>query len=210
MLLTLISLFLALTSQVNVKATGNVPVVLSTHTMSLDDRYGVKSVSDVFKDNILLTMAYMDGKVSSKANLDWQKVTAPFDWQFTLQPGEEFAFHDQTLAKYAKNIVMTTKSHYNYDEGFKSDGYLMGDGVCHLASLINWAAKDAGLEVVALRNHDFAHIPDVPKEYGVAIFTNPYAKEGGDTNLYITNNQDKPITFLFHYVDDNLTVAVLK
>ncbi|HKC05172.1 MAG TPA: VanW family protein, partial [Patescibacteria group bacterium] len=81
----------------------------------------------------------------------------------------------------------------------------VGDGVCHLASLISWAAKDAGLDVYVPARHDFAKINDVPKEYGVSINSNkPYG------NLYITNNFDKPVTFNFNYDGTNLTVSVSK
>src|SRR6266404_7052957 len=174
MLPTLISLVLTFANPVIVNTTGDSSVTLASRTFSLDDRYGNKYVSDIFKDNILLTMSYMDGEVKSKADIDWNKVESDFNYQFTLKPGEEFAFHDQVLPAYSKNIVATTNAHYNYDEGFKSDGYLTGDGVCHLASFIYWVAKDANLDAYAPTNHNFANIPDVPKEYGVAIFTNPY------------------------------------
>lgn len=62
-------------------------------------------------------------------------------------------------------------------EGLISDGYLTGDCVCHLASLIYWAARDAGLTALAPTNHDFTTIPEVPKEYGVSIYFTPGARE---------------------------------
>ncbi len=183
---------------------------LASRTFSLDDRYGNTFVNDVFKDNILLTMSYMDGQVKAKNDIDWAQVEKPFTYEFTLNPGEEFAFHDQLLPAYAQNVVKTTNAHYNFDEGFKSDGYLVGDGVCHLASFIYWVAKDAGLTAIAPTNHNFAKIADVPKEYGVAIFANPYAKSGGSSNLYIVNNKEKPIKFVFDYKNDNLSVSVVE
>lgn len=182
---------------------------LATHVMPMNDRYAVPSVNQVFKDNILLNMAYFDGQVKSKADIDWAKVESNFHWEFTLKPGEEFAFHDKIAAKYdTGNIAYIGNAHFNYTDGFKSDGYLTGDGVCHLASLINWVAQDAGLAVVAPTNHNFARIPDVPKEYGTAIYVGPDG--GGMTNLYITNTKDKPVTFVFDYQNDNLTVSAVE
>jgi len=85
----------------------------------------------------------------------------------------------------------------------------MGDGVCHLASLMHWAASDAGLVSVAPTRHDFATIPEVPKEYGVAIYYDP----GNDTgnarqNLYIKNDKETPIAFVFSYKNERLRVDV--
>jgi vancomycin resistance protein YoaR len=85
----------------------------------------------------------------------------------------------------------------------------MGDGVCHLASLIYWAAKDAGITSVSLVRHDFAKINEVPKEFGVSIKYMPgEISNSGRQNLYIVNNQDKPITFGFAYDGTNLSVSV--
>ena len=206
----LISLVLSFATPATYKLPVTSGVQLASRTFSLDDRYGNTFVNDVFKDNILLTMSYMDGSVKAKGDINWAQVEKPFTYEFTLKPGEEFAFHDQTDPKYAQNVVKTTNAHYNSDEGFKSDGYLVGDGVCHLASFIDWVAKDAGLTVVAPTNHNFAKIADVPKEYGVGIYADPYAKTGGSSNLYITNNKDKPVKFVFEYKNDNLSISVIE
>ncbi len=182
---------------------------LASHTISLENRYPVESVSKVFKDNILLNMAYLDGRVNSAADIDWTAIEGSFRSEFTLLPNETFAYHNAVLPEYENQVVKTTEAHFNYADGFKTDGYLYGDGVCHLASLINWAAKDAGLEVEAPTNHNFANIPEIPKEYGVAIYYNPSNKSvGARENLYITNNQTKPVTFVFNYQDGNLSVSV--
>lgn len=179
--------------------------------MPLNDRYPVPSVSQVFKDNILLNMAYMENKVADPKNVNWGEVESPFHYQFTLKPGQTFAFHDAVLTQYSATVVQTTNAHFNGAEGFKSDGYLYGDGVCHLASLINWAAQDANLEVYAPTNHNFANIPDVPKKYGVAIYDSPNSKEASATeNLYVTNNQSKDVTFNFDYDGNGLKVTVLE
>ncbi len=177
--------------------------VLGSREMSMDYRYPVASVSKVFKDNILLNIAYLDGRVSSASEINWEEITKPFHSEFTLKPKEAFAFHEGLLSEYKDKVVLTTKAHFNKQDGFKSDGYLYGDGVCQLASLISWAARDAQLEVKAPTNHDFAAIPEVPKQYGVAIYFDP-ARE----NLYITNNQEKPVTFNFDYDGSELKVSV--
>ncbi len=187
----------------------NPDVVLATRSFSLENRYGNTFVNNVFKDNILLTLNYMDGTVNNKNDINWEEIQKPDKYEFTLNPGEGFAFHDQILPEYKDSIVKTTNAHFNYTDGYKSDGYLMGDGVCHLASLIYWAAKDAGITSVSLVAHDFAKINEVPKEFGVSIKYMPGEfSNSSRQNLYIVNNQDKPITFVFNYNGTNLSVSV--
>ncbi|MFZ3069283.1 MAG: VanW family protein [Microgenomates group bacterium] len=183
--------------------------VLSSRTISLENRYPSQRVSDVFKDNILLNLAYLDGRVNTAKDINWSEMENSFRSEFTLQPDETFAYHDAVLSKYEGKVAKTTEAHFNSQDGFKTDGYLYGDGVCHLASLINWAARDANLEVLAPTNHNFANIPEVPKEYGVSIYYNPANKSvGANQNLYITNNQNKPINFVFEYKDGQLSVTI--
>lgn len=201
MLAELYLLFHLATSRPQIVGSPN--VVLASHTISLENRYGNKYVNDVFKDNILLALNYLNGDVKGKNDVNWTKVTDPTHFEFTLKPGEEFAFHDKTLPKYSEDVVKTTNSHFSWDQGYKSDGYLVGDGVCHLASLIYWAAKDADLNPYAPSNHNFAVIPEIPKEYGVAIL---YPSPLG--NMYIRNNKLNPITFVFDYDGTNLNVQV--
>lgn len=185
--------------------------ILAQKEMSLDNRYEVRSVNDVFKDNILLNLAYLGNRISSPKDIKWDEITKPFSYEFVLEPKKTFAFHSDVTEKYKNSLAKTTNAHFNAAEGFKTDGYLFGDGVCHLASLINWVAKEAGLEVEAPTKHDFANIPDVPKEYGVSIYSNPYSK-GSNTlqNLYITNNKNKPISFKFEYNDNKVKVSVVE
>jgi len=176
--------------------------VLASHSFSLENRYDNEFVAGVFKDNILLTLRYLDNPALTKAEINWEEVEKPFHTEFTLEPGQEFAFHDKTLADYSENVVKTANAHFIGQEGFKSDGYLIGDGVCHLASLMYWVAKDAGLTAYSPSNHNFAKINDVPKEYGVAILSpNPLG------NLYIINSLDQPVTFNFDYDGENLVVS---
>ncbi len=81
----------------------------------------------------------------------------------------------------------------------------------HLVLKQSLLAKDAGLLVEAPTNHNFANIPDVPKEYGVAIYDAPGAKATSEQqNLYITNNKSKPIAFRFEYKDDKLKVSAVE
>lgn len=166
--------------------------VLAEHRISLEDRYPNPFVNKVFKDNISLTVKDMGS-------------------DFTLEPGQTFAFHDDILPEYQGKVVKTTNAHFNFSEGFESDGYLAGDGVCHLASLMNWVAKDAHLDSLAPTNHNFANIPEINKKYGVAIYTAPGKSYSNEReNLYITNNLDKPVEFKFTSDGDNLDLSILE
>ncbi len=184
---------------------------LSYHEFSLNNRYGDSFVNNVFKDNILLTTAYANGEKIDPAKIDWGKIEKPFQYKLVLKPGETFAFHDDVLPQYIGKVNKTTNSHFNFQEGFKSDGYLTGDGVCHLASLLYWVAKDAGLDTLAPTRHDFAPVPDVPREFGVSIYNYPGKSESNEAqNLYITNNKNKEITFQFDFDGDKLSVKVIQ
>ena len=177
---------------------------LAIHSMSLNDRYGNSFVNNVFKDNILLTLAYMSGNIQNKSQINWTAVEKPVRYDYVLRPGEVFAFHDDILASYKNKPLLTTKAHFSSDEGFLSDGYLVGDGVCHLASLINWTAIDAGLSTNAPTSHNFAVIPDIPAKYGVAIYSSP------TQNLYIENTFNVPVVFKFNYENGVLNLAITK
>jgi len=168
--------------------------VRTERTFSLTDRYPDAWVNDVFRYNILHTLDLMNSK----------------SYSFTLNPGQVFAFHEDVLPQFEGKVTATMHAHFNYTDGFKSDGYLTGDGVCHLASFIYWVAKDAGLAALAPTNHNFAHIPEVPEEYGVSIFFLPGAHDSNaQHNLYITNTFDKPVQFAFAYDGTRLSVKVI-
>ena len=80
-----------------------------------------------------------------------------------------------------------------------------------MASLINWAASDANLAVIAPINHNFANIPEVPREYGVSIYATPGEQSTDKAqNLYITNNREKDVTFAFNYDGSSLSVNVVE
>lgn len=178
---------------------------IGERSMSLDKRYSVPSVNEVMKDNILLNLAYLRGELKAGEQVDWNKVRQSFSYELKLEPGQSFAYHDSVLPEYKDSVIKTTNAHFNSYEGFKSDGYLIGDGVCHLASLIYWAARDAGLDAKSPVNHDFAVIPEVPREYGVAIYS-PQEQQ----NLYITNNLDEAISIRFTFDGETLTVSIVK
>ena len=184
--------------------------ILASHEISLKDRYPVPSVSDVFQDNILLNLAYMRGIVQDN-KITWDEVNKPFHYEFRIDPNKTFAFHDDVLPEYKDSLVRTTQAHFNSQEGFKTDGYLFGDGVCHLASLIYWVAKDANLDTKAPTNHDFMAIPEIERQFGVSIYSNPNSKgSNAQQNLYITNNTGKQLTFYFDYLDNKLRVSILE
>lgn len=186
--------------------------VLAQRSFSLNYRYPVPSVSNIFKDNILLALAYIDGRVKNTKDINWDQIEQPFDSKITLQPGQTFAFHDKVLPQYQGKVALTGNSNFGASDGYKTDGYLYGDGVCHLASFISWVAKDAHLDVLAPTRHDFAAIPEVPKEQGVSIYYDPNDSAHSErSNLYITNNMDKTVSFVFHYGDDGeLTIKAVE
>lgn len=166
-------------------------VLLSEHKISFEQRQPDPWVNSVFRFNILRNVSLMG-------------------YSFTLNPSETFAFHEDTLPKYT-NVVKTSNAHFNLSEGFKSDGYLVGDGVCHLASLMYWTAKDAGLDTFAPANHNFARIPEISKEYGVSIYYYPgKAVSNTRQNLYVTNNFEESVTFKFFLEQDNLKLSIVK
>jgi len=209
-ILSVLSLF----GVVTVNAMGQtVPTqaVLGKEVLPLNDRYANTFVSDIFKDNILLTLHYMDGSVISGSRVNWGKIEGDFTYSFSLNPHQTFAFHDQILPQFSGTVVKTTNAHFNSSEGFKSDGLLVADGVCHLASFMNWVSRDAGLTVVAPTNHDFARIPDVDRTYGTAIYYMPGQGSSSELqNLYVTNNKTKPVTFTFIYKDNTLTLQIVE
>jgi hypothetical protein len=185
--------------------------LLAKHQMSLETRYANKTINDVFKDNILLTLAYMSGKVHNASEVNWDKVRESSRYEVVLQPGEVFAYHDDVLAEYKDKNIVTTRSRFGAQQGFRSSGYLYGDGVCHLASLITWTARDAGLKVVAPTNHDFANIPEVPKEHGTSIVTTGTPSLNAQRqNLYVENTLEEPVRIVFEYANGDMIVAVYK
>lgn len=190
-----------------------VPVIfeakpLASHEMSLEKRYDVASINTVFKDNILLNLAYLNGEPINPRSVDWSRIRTPFTYNFSLEPGQTFAYHSDVKQGYG-NVVKTTNAHFSAQEGFKSSGYLYGDGVCHLASIIYWTAKDAGLHAEAPTNHDFMKINEIPKEYGVSIYNLPGQTAANSAqNLYVTNTTSKTVNFVFNYNGHSLETRI--
>lgn len=183
-------------------------LMLASHEISLENRQPDPFVNKVFKNNILLNIAYMSGKVTKASDINWEEINKPFVYEFKLKPYETFAYHEDVKEKYKQSLVKTTVAHFNASDGFLTDGYLYGDGICHLASLIYWVALDAGLLAEAPTNHDFAPIPDIAKKYGVSIYYSPgSASSNARQNLYITNNRAKTVAFKFEYRNNTLKVS---
>jgi hypothetical protein len=177
--------------------------------MSLETRHADKFVNEVFKDNILLTLAYMDGEIDQSSSVDWNRVKRPATYEFELEPGQTFAYHDDVFDAFKGSLAKTTNAHFNAAEGFKFSGLYFGDGVCHLASLIYWAAIDAGLKAQAPVSHDFAQIPQVPREFGVSIYNMPgQTAANANQNLYITNNKNRPVVFKFEFDGADLKLTI--
>lgn len=183
--------------------------VIGEHAMSLDTRYANQWVNNVFKDNILLNVAYLSGKVKKASDINWNEIRKPSTSEITLNPGDVFAYHDDILPEYKGKTITTQNSHFGAGDGYRSSGLLFGDGVCHLASLMNWAARDAGLTVVSKVNHNFANIPEVPREYGTSIYaTGSNSTNGQMQNLYIENTKAHPVRIVFTYADNILKVSI--
>ncbi len=184
---------------------------LASRSFSLENRHGDLFVNRVFRDNILLTLAYTKGEIQAVNDIDWDRVTQPFRYEIILHEEEVFAFHDDVSNEYNNIRVVSTNAHFNAQEGFKSDGYLFGDGVCHLASMINMVAQEAGLDVKAPVNHDFAVIPEVPRKYGTSIYSAPGQESANAVqNLYVKNPHPYAVKMLFDYDGQNLSISIEK
>lgn len=184
---------------------------LSSHTMSLNNRFGYDLPENAYKDNILLNLAYIHGSVKTKSDINWDELKKAKTIEMTLEPGQMFVYHDLIDPKYNGQSIKTVHTNFGAGDGYKFSDGLYGMGVCHLASLIHWAALDAGLESIAPTNHDFYAIPEVPKEYGVAIYSSPDSVSASEKqNLYIKNNFDSKVTFKFDFDGVNLKISVSK
>ena len=165
--------------------------LLAEKSLDLNTRARGEQVNEVFSYNILLAVE-------------------KFDYGFTLEPGEVFAFHEQIRPEFKKEPLKTGFTGYEASEGYKTILGLPGNGVCHLASLMNWTASDAGLEILALVNHNFAPVPEVPAEYGTSIYYMPDgSRNSANQNLYIKNTFDYPVQFVFSTHDRELNLRII-
>lgn len=205
----LLPILFFLSAQFNNPIIPSTGVHLGAKEISLKSRNRIKYVNGVFKDNILLNLAYMQGKKINAKKVKWEEISKPLIFSFTLHPGKTFAFHEDVLPQFKDKVSATTNAHFNFSEGFKSDGNLTGNGVCHLASLMHWASKEAGLDSLAPTNHNFMEIPEIPKDFGVSIFSMPgQQKANAIQNLYITNNRSKSVIFEFIYSAEKLKLSI--
>lgn len=183
---------------------------IASEKLSLTNRYPDKYVNDIFRKNILLALLFLKSENKPIKDTDISS-EATYEYSLRLEPSEVFAFHDDVLPKYAGKVTKTTGAHFNYSDGFYFSGMYYGDGVCHLASLMHKAAKEAGLTVEAPTRHDFAVIPDIEPEYGTSIFYTPGSYEANSLqNLYITNSQSEPVNLVFTYSEDQVKFAIYK
>lgn len=216
----------AVTTPIYMSSAYLVEPVLARNVLDLTTRLPSQYGSQVFADNILLALHYLKGdegdfkldpeKPYHPANMDWEHVREPFEISFTLEPGEVFAYHENVLPEFdppsasRRRRIVTMNSRFYIQEGYKSLAGLGGNGVCHLASLINWVASEAGLEVTAKANHNFAPISGVPKEYGTSI---RYAETGHNSqnqNLYVKNGFEEPVTFEFEADSQKVILTITK
>ena len=183
-------------------------IIAATYSLPWKDRHPNVYVNEIYKYNILLALAYLDGRVRGKTDIEKADIETPSQYEFTLQPGEIFAFHDLVLPEYSGKVTKTMNTHFSEKEDFKSDTTpdgipMFGDGVCQLASLMKMVALGANLKVYAPAKHVEGKIPGIPDEYGVSIYTSDEHQ-----NLYITDNLNKPVTFIFKNDGNNLTLSI--
>ena len=174
--------------------------ILVEENLDLTVREPSLEANQGYTDNILLALHYL--KSEETLPIDWEEVRKPFEVSFVLQPGESFAFHENVLPEFARPAV-TMNSEFLTTEGYKSVWGLGGNGVCHLASLMNWVASEAGLKVVAKANHSFALIPGISQEYGTSI-----RSQSSSQNLYIINSLDQSMSFWFKTDSQRLTLKI--
>lgn len=171
-------------------------IVLASEQMDLSNRYPVESVSEGFKENILIAVSYFNKEAGKEGAM-------------TVNPGEVFSFHKNILPKFKKDKIITQESRFLAKDGYRTIAGLQGNGVCHLASLMNWVASEAGLEVIAEVDHSFAKIPGIDPKYGTSI---KFLPNGGPNterqNLYIRNIFDFPVEFRFVLEGSNLRFSI--
>jgi hypothetical protein len=209
---------IALEEVLGVASDGQNQEVLSQVSFDLTKRWENESVSQGFSDNILLGLHYLgrvqnvfkNKEIHSYTDIDWDAVNQDFSVGFTLNPGETFAFHKNVLPAYKDEVSRTMGSEFVTNQGYKVVAGLGGNGICHLASLMTWAARGAGLEVEAKVDHSFAPIEGVPREHWTSVRYLPTGGNSQNQNLYITNTREEPVGFEFVKSGNELQLRVIR
>lgn len=221
-LLTIFSLFTAASNAVFAHQTltpGDVLAwtaeseIITQHTLPLSESQGedVDYISRAASDNILLALHYLADTVPKQGEaVDWEQIRQPQLISLKLNPGEVFAFHPETLSKFQNKPVKAVQTNFYGSDGYVVDNNLIGNGVCYLASLMNWTASEAGLAVTAKINHDFFPVPNVPSEYGTSIFYIPGADSSQNQNLYIENTLGVPVFLVFSADAERVVFGVVR
>lgn len=154
-------------------------MILAEQSLDLKTRHRETQINEAFAFNILHALEF-------------------FPSPLILRPNEVFVFHEMVLPEFEGDSLVSSQTRYLAKEGYQTVLGLPGNGVCHLASLMNWVASEAGLEVKAEVNHRFAPIPGVPEEHGTSIRYTPDGRLNSQKqNLYLKNNFDYPVEFIF-------------
>lgn len=171
-------------------------IILAQEAMDLSIRNPNENINEGFKQNILVNLGYLK-EVNPRG--------------IVLSPGEMFAFHKNILPEFMEEKIITQNSEFRPQDGYLSVAGLYGNGVCHLASLMNWVATEAGLEVTARVNHDYAPVPGIDRQFGTSIKF--YPNIGGTSerqNLYIKNTLDYPVRLVLEKKNDWLHFYIEK
>lgn len=176
--------------------------VLAVQVLDLSERDEGQFINQVYKDNILLAFSFLTLQ-------EWNSSYTSGKTGFILQPGEVFCFHENISGEFKGKEVKTMGTKFQAQEGYRSSGWVYGDGVCHLASLIHWTAVEAGLEITARVKHNFRPIPGIPEKYWTSI---RYCSSGCNSqsqNLYVTNTHDFPVEFKFSIEGEKLELEII-
>jgi len=97
-----------------------------------------------FKDNILLAVNYATNSKINPTNIDWEKIDSQYKGTLTLNRVKHLLSMTMSCRNSPEKWLSLLMLILIRRKDLKSDGYLVGDGVCHLASILYWVAKDAG------------------------------------------------------------------
>ena len=189
--------------------------ILAERQLDLTTRHPDENINGVFADNILLAVWYFSGQSQPPEST---RILDRIIVEVELGPGEVWAFHDMVLPEFKPEALETSGgsliasgTRYTAKEGYRTALGLPGNGVCHLATLMNWVASEAGLEVTAKVNHNFAPVPGVPEKYGTSIRYSPDGSlNSANQNLYIKDNFDDPIRLIFTLEGSSLKLRIVR